>query len=196
MMGHRIKSKLKQMTSVLFAAVVLLASGAAQAVSFPPINFILDVEITSGNQLGLSAGDVFLDAGTLAVDINGLSGVGSEFADVVDFTMTLGAETWSFESSGLVSGLIGYGTFRTLNRATFTDGALTRVELAAGSQNGHLIQLGSHWTAGLGDLSLFTADYFEGEVTGRYAATAVPEPSAALVFGLGGLIAVARVRRH
>jgi len=196
MAGQRVKSKIKELTSLLFAAVVLLASGAAQAVPLPLMDYVLDVEITEGNHFGLNPGDIILDAGTLRLDLTGLTGVGSEQVDVVDFSMTLGTETWSFESSGTVSGLIGYGSYATLNVATFTDGTLTRVELASGSQNNHLLELGSLRTADLGDLSLFADNYFEGEVSGRYAATAIPEPSSALVFGLGSLIAVARVRRH
>lgn len=196
MVGHRVKSKLKQITSLFFAGAVLLGSSTAQAIPLPLMDYVLDVEITQGSHFGLNPGDIILDAGSLRLDLTGLTGSGTESVAVIDFAMTLGTETWGFEGSGTVSGLVGYGTYPTLNLATFTDGTLTRVELASASQNGHLLELGSLRTADLGDLSLFADNYFVGEVSGRYAASAVPEPSAALVFGLGGLIAVARVRRR
>ena len=183
------------LSASVVAAVGLLLAGGAQAISID--SYSLDVEITRGGKFGLNTGDLLLDAGQVHVDASAVSGVGVEYASVVDFRMTLGTETWNWFPAPTVPGLIGYGTYPTLNRATYTDGVLTRIELASASQNGHLLELGGTRTVGaLGDLSLFGDNYFVGEVTGRYTANPIPEPSAALAFAIGGVVAAARIRRR
>jgi len=179
--------------ALLALALVGLAS-TSQAISLD--SYSLDVEITRGGKFGLNTGDLILNAGQAYIDASGITGVGVEYANVVDFQMTLGSETWGFFPAPTVPGLIGYGTYPTLNRATYTDGLLTRIELASASQNGHLLELGGVSTVGmLGDLSLFGDNYFVGEVRGRYTANPIPEPSAALAFGIGGLVVALRLRR-
>ncbi|MCA9511298.1 MAG: PEP-CTERM sorting domain-containing protein [Myxococcales bacterium] len=186
-------TKLARALAVAFAALV--AAGAAQAITVGA--YSLDVEITRGGKFGLNDGDLLLDAGQVYVDTGAITGVGTEYADVVDFHMTLGTETWGWYPAPIVPGVNGYGTYPTVNRATYTDGVLTRIELASASQNGHLLELGGTNTVGaLGDLSLFGDNYFVGEVRGRYTANPIPEPSAALAFAIGGAVAAVRIRRR
>ena len=167
------------------------------AVTLPYVGYSIDVEIAHGGHLGLSDGDILLDAGVVRVDQSTVTRVGVETAAVVDFSLVLGTEVFDFQPGPIIYDIPGWGTYATANLATFTDGVLTGISLAAVSQNGLLLELGGQFTTGtLGQLSLMADTYYVGEVNGTYSVNTVPEPSAGLLYALGTALTLGVLRRR
>ncbi len=176
-------------------ALVVFAAGPALANSIS--EYSLDVEVVSGSKFGLNPGDLLLDAGRMRIDQSALTGIGTEHASVVDFSLTLGTEYFGFQPGPVITNVPGWGSFPTQNVAVFTDGVLSLVSLASISQNGHILALGWRSTTGtLGNLSLMADNYYVGEVRGTYSVNSVPEPTAGLLYAVGLAMTLGVLRRR
>jgi hypothetical protein len=182
--------------SLIAALAILLVGTSASANSI--VGYQLDVTITRGDQFGVGTDDILLDAGRVDIDLSGVTGSGVETADITNFSLTIGTETWGWFAAPTVPHVPGYGSYPTLNLAIFSDGVLSELNIASLSGNGILLELGGTFnSAGVADLSLMADNYYVGEVLGSYEASAhMPEPSAALAFGIGCLVVGSRLRRR
>ena len=162
--------KLWLRVSGLFLAVLLVGvlPSATQAHS---ITLVLDVEITSSSAEDIPVG-AYPAAGAFSVDAESVGASGRSRAPLLDFSLTLGDETW-------------FGDLDAAARATFEDGELILLDFLGENPGGR-------------ELDIFdTLDVLEGGMvvaTGTYdAMAAVPEPVAVVLLG-AALALLARVR--
>jgi hypothetical protein len=192
--------KLFTVRSVLLAGIFAMASLllSSSASALPIDKYSLDVEITNagaaGPTIGVGVGDIFLMAGRVEADLASVTGTGVELANLLDFNLTLGTESWTFMASPVAT--VDFGLVSSPNLVEYTNGFLSRIHLKSISTNGLLLELdGTFSTTLVGSMSLMVDNFAVGEVVGLYSANPIPEPSAAMLFLLATGIAAQRTRR-
>ena len=142
--------------------------------------------------------DRTLEFGDLAkrveADLASVTGTGVELADLLDFNLTLGTESWAYMASPVLT--VDFGLVSSPNQVEYTNGFLSRIHLSSISANGLLLELdGTFSTTLVGSMSLMVDNFAVGEVVGLYSANPIPEPSAAMLFLLATGIAAQRRQR-
>jgi hypothetical protein len=128
------------------------------------------------------------------IDLATVTGTGVELADVLNFKLTLGNESWAYMPVPVptaTSGAIG-----SPNQAEYTNGLLSRIHIKSLNANGLWLELDGTFSSNLvGSMSLLVDSHTVGEVVGVYSANPIPEPGAAVLFLLGTGIAAQRRQR-
>lgn len=174
-------------TSSLLAAFFLLASFALTApAGATPVSLQIDVDVTFDNGYGLAPG-TYTGAGSVTIDLPDAAPSGYSGASLVSLDVALGADTWTLADAvdpGAVAGVL-------------LDGAPVGIVFFGLNASGHVIALDfDPEDLAVADITDPAANRF---AIGSYAlspASAVPEPTAALLYGAGLLVAAGRLRRR
>lgn len=177
----------KTSSSVLAVLVSLLAGLALAGPALAtPTDLRVDVEMLLDNGYGLAPG-IYTDAGQVTLDLPDAAPAGFSGAALLSLDLVLGGDTWTLANAvdpGSVAGVL-------------LDGAPVGIVFFGLNANGHVVALDfDPEQLAVADITDPAANRFAIGTYALSAASAVPEPTAALVYGAGLLIVAAGLRRR